>query len=84
MVEGTTMRTTAKALKLRSNVQALRIYPVESSTMTVGIVLDAENARALATRLLMMAEAGYEKIDVTAFRKPRKLDNTVPVTVTAV
>ena len=77
------MRTTPKTIRLRANVQALRIYPVESTTKTVGIVLDAENARALATRLLMMAEAGHKKIDVTAFRKPRKLDNTVHVTVTA-
>jgi hypothetical protein len=77
------MRTTAKGAKLRSNVQALRIYPVDASTKTVGIVLDAENARALATRLLIMAEAGHKKIDVTAFRRPRKSDNTVPVSVTA-
>jgi hypothetical protein len=51
--------------------------------MTVGIVLDAENARALATRLLILAEAGYKKIDVTAFRKARKRDQTMPVSVTA-
>lgn len=77
------MRMTPKGTKIRSNVQALRIYPVDASTKTVGIVLDAENARALATRLLIMAEAGHKKIDVTAFRRPRKSDNTVPVTVTA-
>lgn len=77
------MRMTPKGTKIRSNVQALRIYSVDASTKTVGIVLDAENARALATRLLIMAEAGHKKIDVTAFRRPRKLDNTVPVTITA-
>jgi hypothetical protein len=78
------MRKTIKGTTLRSNVQALRIYPVESSTKTVGLVLDVENARALATRLLIMAEAGHKKIDVTAFRKARRVDNTVPVTVTAI
>jgi len=54
------MRKTIKRTTLRSNVQALRIYPVESSTRTVGLVLDPENARALATRLLIMAEAGHK------------------------
>jgi hypothetical protein len=77
------MRKTPKGTKIRANVQALRIYPVDAATKTVGIVLDAENARALATRLLIMAEAGHKKIDVTAFRRPRKLDKTVPVTITA-
>jgi hypothetical protein len=48
------MRRTIKNVKLRSNVQALRIYPVESSTKTVGLVLDASNVRALATRLLIL------------------------------
>jgi hypothetical protein len=77
------MRTTATKTKLRSNVQALRIYPIDGFTKTVQLVLDATNARALATRLLVLAEAGHKKIDVTAFRKPRKSDKTVPVTVTA-
>jgi len=33
--------------------------------------------------LLVLADGGHGTIEVTAFRKPRKSDNTLPVRVTA-
>jgi hypothetical protein len=77
------MRASARNATLRSNVQASRVYPIERSTTTVTMVFDAVKARALATRLLVLAEGEHEKIEVTAFRKPRKSDQTLPVRVTA-
>jgi hypothetical protein len=77
------MRASARNAKLRSNVQALRVYPVEASTKTVAMLFDTANARALATRLLVLAEGGHKKIELTAFRNPRKSDQTLPVRVTA-
>jgi hypothetical protein len=77
------MRASIRNTTLASNIQASRIYPIESSTKTVGLLLDAVNARALATRLLVLTEGGHEKVEITAFRRPRMSDQTMPVRVTA-
>ena len=76
------MRVSARNAKLAANVQVLKVYPTEG-TKTVALYLDPANARALATRLLVLAEAEHKVIEVTVFRRPRKSDQTLPARVTA-
>jgi hypothetical protein len=76
------MRTSARNSILRANVNVSKLYPVEGSK-TVTAYLNAENARALATRLLVLAEVGHEQIELTVFRRPRKSDGALPCRVTA-
>ncbi len=75
------MKVSARGVALRANVQALALYPI--SATTVSAVFDADNARALATRLLVLAEAGHDRIEVTTFNRPRRSDLSLPVRVIA-
>jgi hypothetical protein len=83
------MARTTKSLTTKSNVAAQRVYPLPGTKRsieelsTVAMVFDKEQAVALATRLLVAAEA-WDRIAVTAFRlKPRKSDGQFIVTVTS-
>jgi hypothetical protein len=79
---------TTKALSVKSNFAALRVYPLPGTKRsidelgTVAMVFDKKQAVQLATRLLIASEA-WDKIAVTGFRlRPRKSDGLFIVTVT--
>jgi hypothetical protein len=83
------MAKTTKALSVKSNLSAMRVYPLPGTKRsidnlaTVAMVFDREQAVRLATRLLMASES-WDKIAVTGFRlKPRKSDGKFIVTVTS-
>ncbi len=83
------MSKTTKNILVKSNVSALRIYPLPGTKRsieklgTVAMVFDKKQAARLATRLLIASEV-WDKIAVTGFRlKPRKSDGLFIVTVTA-
>ena len=82
------MAKTTKNISLKSNLAALRVYPLPGTKRsieelgTVAMVFDKKQAVELATRLLVASEA-WEKIAVTGFRlRPRKSDGLFIVTVT--
>lgn len=81
-------RQSASAISIDTNVRALRVYPVESSTKTladlktVGIRLSRDQAIHLA-RILLYVTQEWESLEITAYRThPRQSDSTYSVTVT--
>ena len=83
------MSTTTKNISVRSNLSALRVYPMAGTKRsieeltTVAMIFDKQQAVDLATRLLIASQE-WDKIAVTGFRlKPRKSDGLFIVTVTA-
>ncbi len=83
------MAKTTRGITVKSNLSALRIYPVEGTKRTidklktVAMVFDRKQAVDLATRLLLASQA-WDKIAVTGFRlRPRKSDGKFIVTVTS-
>ncbi len=83
------MAKTTKKLSVKSNLSALRVYPMPDTKRTidnlktVAMVFDRQQAVSLATRLLIASEA-WDKIAVTGFRlRPRKSDGRYIVTVTS-
>lgn len=81
-------RRTVTSVKLKPDVRAIRVYPVEGSKrsidelQTIGLRLSAEQAIHLA-RVLLAASQDWAEVEICARRfKQRKSDGTFEVTVT--
>jgi uncharacterized protein Smg (DUF494 family) len=82
-------RKSSRSITIRSNVRALRIYPIEetdkrvSELKTVGLKLSQDQAVHLA-RVLLAVTQEWDEIDITGYRlKRRRSDGTYQVTVTS-
>lgn len=81
-------RRTVTSIKLKPDVRALRVYPVEGTKrsidelQTIGLRLSAEQAIHLA-RVLVAVTQDWPEVEICARRfKQRQSDGTFEVTVT--
>lgn len=81
-------RHTTSDFGVDPNMRCLRVYPVRGSRKqianlkSVGLKLTRDQARHLA-QALFAASKHWDEIDITAYRRSRKQDNTHQVTVTS-